>query len=87
MVAAPGAGQSIYLTNVFLSNDGSAKVAVAMTEGAAGTARMRASLAADGGGVDRDFNPPWKLPANTALVANLSAAGDVEVNVHYFVAP
>lgn len=85
IVAAPGAGQSIYVTNIFLSNDGTSKVTCNVKDGT--TTRMTANMAADGGGVNRDFNPPWKLTANTALNAALSATGDVDVNVHYFVAP
>jgi predicted nucleic-acid-binding Zn-ribbon protein len=82
IVAAPGAGLNIHVTNLFLSNEGSALVKCDVKDGT--TTRMSANLAADGGGVNRDFNPPWKVATNTALNAALSATGDVDVNVHYF---
>lgn len=87
VISAPGVGLSIYVTCVLLSNNGTAKIRVALKEGSAGSTRWRATLAADGGGFVSEFNPPWKLPGNTALVINLSAAGDVDCNIHFFVAP
>lgn len=87
VVSAPGASLSIYVVGFWLSNQGTAKIRAALTDGAAGASRYRGTLAADGGGVTRDLMVPWKLTANTALVVNLGAAGDVDVNVDFFVAP
>jgi hypothetical protein len=86
LIAAPSAGQSIYVTQLYMSNGGTAKIDAAVREGAAGTIRWRGALAADGGGVQTEFNPPMVLPAATALTANLCAAGDVDFNVQFFVA-
>jgi hypothetical protein len=87
VIAAPGAGISIHVLWVWLSNNAAAKRKVALREGAAGTIRARGTLATDGGGVTKSFRPWWKLPAATALVVNLDAAGDVEVNIEYFLSP
>jgi hypothetical protein len=84
IIAAPGASTSIVVTGFWLSNQGAAKIRVALTEGAAGTKRYNGTLAADGGGVVRD-RINWVLPANTALVVNLGVAGDVDVNIDYHV--
>lgn len=87
VLAAPTAGNSIYVTSVMVSNQATAKNRVLLKEGAAGAARCGGTAAADGGGFVFPFNPPWKLPAATALVVNLGGAGDIDVTVHYFVAP
>jgi hypothetical protein len=42
-------------------------------------------LAANGGGYTYIFDPPYKLPANTAFKARLSAGvTDVRLNLMYF---
>jgi len=86
LVAAPGAGNSIYVTGLMVNNFGTAKIRALVREGAAGTIRGGGALAADGGGHVLPFDPAWKLPANTALVANLSGTGDVDYTVVYYVA-
>lgn len=87
VIAAPAAGQSIHVTSVLLSNQGAAKVRASLRAGTGGADRLRGTLAADGGGLREGYAPAWKLPAATALVVNLGAAGDVDVNVHFYVAP
>jgi hypothetical protein len=86
LIAAPGASTSIHVTGFWASNQGSSKNRVSLREGAAGTERYKGTLAADGGGVTRD-KIMWVLPANTALTGNLGAAGDVDWNIDFFVAP
>lgn len=88
IIAAPGSGLSLHICKGSLHNNGTAKLNVQLQDGAAGTTRFRASLAADGGGTLFDFGSRgWKLTANTLLNANLSAAGDVYVNItEYYIA-
>jgi hypothetical protein len=88
VIAAPGAG-SLYVCKGLVNNGGTAKIVVLLTDGTGGTTRWRAELAADGGGARFDFGSRgWKLTATTALVTNLSAGGNVNVNVEeYYIAP
>jgi hypothetical protein len=93
LLAAPGAGQSIYVTRAKASNTSATKTICNLVEGGTaggtdGTIRDSASLAADGGGYVDRFDPPWKLAANTALFGRLgTSVTDVRVNLMYFVAP
>jgi len=88
VIAAPGAG-SIHVTAIMVGNTSATKVRLDLKEGAGGTVRFSQPLAADGGGfVLNPLGPPWKLPATTALIAQLDASvTDVRVNVQFFVAP
>jgi hypothetical protein len=89
VIAAPGVGQRIHVCKASVHNRaGSARV-VSLTDGAGGTVRWRAEIGSNGGGSLIDFGDHgWALTANTALVVNLDAAGDVDVNItEYYVAP
>lgn len=84
-IIAGTASQSIYVKRVWLSNNsGSATIKALLREGAAGTIRAGGTLNKNGGGVMCQFDPAWKLPANTDLTLNLSATGDVSCNVLSF---
>jgi len=87
VIAAPGASVSLHICKGSLHNRGVEQV-VSLRDGAAGTIRFTANLAADGGGSLFDFGSRgWKLTANTALVADIAAAS-VDVNVtEYYIAP
>lgn len=86
LVAAPGAGQSIYVTGISASNTSATKSRLDVKDGT--TIRYSMMLAADGGGFVDHFDPPWKITANTALNGALgTAVTDVRVNVHFFIAP
>jgi len=85
IIAAPGVGVSLHICKGSIHNAGAANVVVALRDGVAGTIRWQAELASEGGGAAFDFgNRGWKLTANTALVANLGAAGNVDINVTEF---
>lgn len=85
VIAAPGASLSLYIQKGVISNRAATNRLVTLQDGAGGTARFRAEVAAEGGGVPFDFGAAgWKLTANTLLNANLDAAGDVDVNVTQF---
>jgi hypothetical protein len=82
VIASPGASLSLYIRKGSVHNAGSANVTVSLQEGASGATRWAAELAGEGGGSLFDFGDRgWKLPANTFLNVNLSAAGDVRVNI------
>ncbi|MEE8262730.1 MAG: hypothetical protein V3R83_09740 [Gammaproteobacteria bacterium] len=86
VVAAPGAGQSVYVTGISASNTSSTFARLDLKDGT--TVRVSMGLAADGGGFVMEFNPPWKITANTAFTSQLSATvTDVRVNAHFFTAP
>ena len=82
VIAAPGASISIYVLKASVHNRDATNRLVDLRDGAAGTVRWRAELAAEGGGALIDFGERgWKLTANTLLAVNLDAAGNVDVNI------
>ena len=85
-IAAPGVGLSIYVTDMEGSNEGATGTAIAFSEGAATPVRYRRFLAASGGGFVTNLRTPWKLPANTALWALVSAATTWNYTINYYVA-
>lgn len=89
VISAPGASVSLYIQKVSVHNRDSSNVLVALQDGAGGTTRWRAELAAEGGGSLIDFGSRgWKLTANTLLNVNLGGASSVDVNVtEYYIAP
>lgn len=89
VIAAPGVGQRIHVCKASVHNRAGTARVVALTDGAGGTVRWRAEVGSNGGGSLIDFGDHgWALTANTALVVNLDAAGDVDVNItEYYVAP
>lgn len=86
VIAAPGAGLSIYVTDMEGSNAGASTTTVTFYEGAGTTARYSRVMAATGGGFVTNLNSPWKLPANTALSLTQSAANQGYYTVNYYTA-
>ena len=72
LVAAPGAGLSIYVRDIKTSNSGATLTVFTLSEGA--TAKFDLPTAATGGQQQVNLSLPWKLPANTALRYATSAA-------------
>lgn len=89
VIAAPGASVSLYICKASIHNRAASNRVVSLTDGAGGTTRWKAELAAEGGGSMIDFGSRgWKLTSNTLLNVNLDAAGDVDVNItEYYIAP
>ena len=86
IVAAPGAGQSIYVTEIMAGNASAVLTKLLLKDGT--STKMQQVLAASGGGFVFKFDPAWKITANTALNGALSVGvTDVDVSVHFFVAP
>jgi hypothetical protein len=50
LIAAPGAGISIYITSITVTNDSSVGTVVKFTDGISGTAKFRSYAVGDGGG-------------------------------------
>lgn len=87
LIAAPGAGLSIYVTLVTASNTSNKNVSFDIKEGS--TVKFTYILPKTGGG----FVLPlpgigWKLPANTALnVQSDTGVTSIEVTALYYIAP
>ncbi|HVR65135.1 MAG TPA: hypothetical protein VMT98_00735, partial [Verrucomicrobiae bacterium] len=82
--AAPGAGLSLYLTDIFVAANGA--VTVTLEEGTA-TLKFRFYAASAGQCVSRDLTVPIKLTANTALTVTTSAAVTCTLSVCGYTAP
>ena len=85
LIAAPGAGLSIFVTHLAVSNAaGSNTRARAGTSATIGAVTMM--LAASGGGYVMQFTPPWQLSANEAMLCSVKPnASEGIFNVHFFV--
>jgi hypothetical protein len=81
LVAAPTGGQSIYVYHLAGSNEGGSLTRIDVKE--ASTVRWSFALAASGGGFAQPLARAWKLPANTALTVQQSAAVSSYVTVIY----
>lgn len=81
--AAPGANLHIYITDIFVSNEGAANV-VSLLNGSGGAAKWMAYLPVNGL-VSVHFNVPIRLDANTALCLTTTANDHSVVYVNGFV--
>jgi hypothetical protein len=90
VLAAPGASLSLHITRVKVGNTSATLTRLDLVEGGTdgasdGTIIDSMPLAANGGGYAYVFDPPYKLPANTAFKARLgTGVTDVRLNVHFF---
>jgi len=80
---APGANQFIVISSTQVSNNGGSSRRIGLSEGT--TVRWRGRVFASGGGWGSNFNPPWKLPANTAFAVTSTTAPNVDVSVQFHV--
>lgn len=85
VIAAPGTTLRLYIRKGSLHNRATSETVVSLREGATGTIRLTANLAADGGGTLLDFGElGWRLPLNTALVADIGQSSvDVNITEHF----
>jgi hypothetical protein len=92
LLSTPGAGLSRHVSRILVGNTSATLTRVDLVEGGTdgatdGTIFQSQPLAANGGGYVFAFDPPYKLPADTALKARLGAAvTDVRVSFMYFTA-
>jgi len=86
LIAAPGANLAIYITGLQVSNaSGSNTRARVGTSASIGQVQMM--MAASGGGFVTQYDPPWKLSTNEALVGSVKPnASEGIFNIHFFVA-
>src|SRR3989304_5719424 len=80
---APGANQFIVISSTQVSNNGGSSRRIGLSEGT--TVRWRGRGFASGGGWGANFNPPWKLPANTAFAVTSTTAPNVDLSVKFHV--
>jgi hypothetical protein len=87
LIASPGVGQSLYVTDLHGSNEGNSNARIDMKEGAGGTIRYSFAVARNGGGFCSNLRATWKLPSDTALVVQQSVSTASYVTVNYYTAP
>lgn len=80
--AAPGAGRAHYITDIHISNEGTANT-VQLLDGSGGTV-IWGSYFAVNGGENAHLDVPIKLTANTALCVTTSAADHCYIMVEGF---
>lgn len=98
LIAAPAAGNRIYVTNIACSNEGATATVLRLFAGTTAPAAASATftvtndqldfpMAATGGGAVVNFPPnaPWPLPVATALGLTVSAATTWDCTVFYYV--
>jgi len=83
LVAAPGAGLSIYLTDLIITCDATGEVTL-LDGSTAIVGKMNAAIA---GSFSHSFETPIKLTANTALNWTIAATGGGTCTVTGFIAP
>lgn len=89
LVAAPGAGMAVFVTQVAVSNAGAVGTIarVGCSASASTVSPVQMFLTSAGGGFVMNFTPPWQLSANEALLGSVKPqATDALFNVHFFVA-
>lgn len=85
LVASPGAGNFIYITQLACSNAGGTGCDVRIGTSAS-IASVVMFLAASGGGFVMNFDPPWKLSASEAALCSVNPnVSEVRVNVNFYV--
>lgn len=84
VVAAPGSGLSIYVTQIAATNGAATASLLAASDG---TVRLRMRLAAtDGAGFVHPFDPPWELPENTALNIAMGTSTTAYITILFYTA-
>jgi hypothetical protein len=87
LITGPGAGLSVYITQLACSNRGAdSTLARAGTSASVETVAMWVMSA--GGGFVMNFDPPWKLSASEAALCSVkpNSTGNVYFNVNFYVA-
>jgi hypothetical protein len=84
IIAAPGAGQRIYITKLQIQLEASTATTVLIRSGATAIGRIR--CVADGDGKIETYSPGFerRLGVNEALIFNLSGANSVGFEVEYY---
>lgn len=85
LIASPGAGASIYITMLAVSNAGSINTRARVGTSASATTIVMFCASA-GGGFVMNFDPPWQLSASEAAICSVKPnTSDALFNVNFFV--
>lgn len=84
LVAAPGAGVSIYLTDLLVSNGATAGYVTIVENTASATVKVQRLNMAANGGASIQFSTPIKLSTNVNLGVTSSTADDFSVTASFF---
>jgi len=80
IIAAPGADKCIRIKTMMVNNVGADQRVVGFLEGTGGTEKFKNSMPQYGSMWNMNFiGAYWILPPNTALVGNLDAGGDMNI--------
>lgn len=86
VIAAPGSGLSIYITDIMCSN-GATAGNVTLLDGSGGSVKWEAYPAINGGAVLSGLRQPIRLTANTALCITSTTVTTHSIFIGYYVAP
>lgn len=88
LIAAPGAGLSIYVTAMEGSNAGASLSTATFYDGSPGTAKYTRVMAASGGGFVTNLQPQssWNLTTGNACTVTPSAAVQQYFSANYYIA-
>ena len=86
LVAAPGAGISIYLTDLIISNGATAGYITIVEDTTSAVVKIQRLNLAANGGASIQLATPIKFTANKNLGVTSSTADDFSVTVSYFTA-
>ena len=88
LTVAPGAGLSIYMTQLYCSNASAVPTGIHLGYSASPEGIVM-HMAANGGGFVLNFDPPWKFLSNEQIVCRIDATcpGNVYIHANFFVAP
>jgi hypothetical protein len=85
LVASPGAGLFVYITQIMVGNNSSTKT-LARIGTSASISTVVQPLAADGGGFVFNFDPPWRVSASEAAVCSVKPnVSQVYFTVNFYV--
>lgn len=88
VVVAPGAGFAIHVNRIMVTNGGASMTRASFFQGSvSASGDVGGFCAANGGGYTIDFNPPYRVQSNTALLAKMSPSTSGLVTIHFYVAP
>lgn len=88
LIANPGAGNSIHITQLLVTNSGQVDTLIRIGTSASGTI-MAALCKSGGGGFAISFDPPWRFSASEQAVCSVkpNSSGNTYFNVNFFIAP
>lgn len=87
LIASPGTGLSIYVTQLMVSNSSVAGPVLARIGTSASASAVVMMMAANGGGFVMNFDPPWKLSASERALCSVKPQGASGFfNINFYVA-